>query len=93
MKLPARVLSIARLSSRMLMSIIVREDRAGEIGRCADCRHREHDRAALERAVPGLAVFGSAFGASVGVSRLCRRHDRLTSPHDHCAAFETDRQA
>ncbi|WP_413730317.1 hypothetical protein [Sodalis sp. RH22] len=41
----------------------------------------------MERKVPGLSALGSAFGASLGDSRLCLHHDRLVSPDDHCAAF------
>jgi hypothetical protein len=55
--------------------------------RCAACRHRLHDRQAIEQRVAGLAVFGSAYGASIGASRLCVLHDRLISPNDRCAQF------
>jgi hypothetical protein len=41
----------------------------------------------LEKRIPGLASFGSAYGASLGESRLCLRHDRLTMPRDRCIAF------
>ncbi|WP_175149708.1 hypothetical protein [Paraburkholderia ultramafica] len=56
--------------------------------RCASCRHRAEDRHSLEHGIPGLAVFGSGFGASVADSRLCRLHDQLVSPGDVCAQFE-----
>jgi hypothetical protein len=55
---------------------------------CAGCRHRAENRDSLEQGIPGLAVFGSAFGASVADSRLCRLHDQLVSPGDSCAQFE-----
>jgi hypothetical protein len=55
--------------------------------RCADCRHRLDDRLAIEQRVSGLAVFGSAYGASIGLSRLCVLHDRLVSPDDRCGQF------
>lgn len=55
--------------------------------RCADCRHRLNDRRAIEQRVAGLAVFGSAFGASIGASDLCIVHDRLISPDDRCGRF------
>ncbi|CAM2138799.1 conserved protein of unknown function [Pararobbsia alpina] len=55
--------------------------------RCRDCVHRASDRAGLESLIPGLSSLGSAFGASVGESRLCRIHDRLVSPDDHCGQF------
>jgi hypothetical protein len=42
----------------------------------------------LEQSIPGLAIFGSAFGASVADSRLCRLHDQLVSPGDACPQFE-----
>jgi hypothetical protein len=54
---------------------------------CAGCRHRAENRDSLEQGIPGLAVFGSAFGASVADSRLCRLHDQLVSPGDTCAQF------
>jgi hypothetical protein len=57
------------------------------VARCAACRHRHDDRQAIEQRVAGLIVFGSAFGASIGTSRLCLLHDRLVSPDDGCARF------
>lgn len=54
---------------------------------CVCCVHWADDPALLEARVAGLASFGSAYGASVGESRLCLRHDRLTQPVDRCAAF------
>jgi hypothetical protein len=54
---------------------------------CSRCRHWADDRALLEKRIAGLASFGSAYGASVGESRLCLRHDRLTMPRDRCVAF------
>jgi len=55
--------------------------------RCENCRFCLRDRDGTEQAIPGLAMLGSAFGASIGDSRLCRRHDRLVSPNDSCPAF------
>ena len=55
---------------------------------CAACRHCEHDRHVLEAMIPGLTSFSSGFGASVGETRLCRRHDQLISPGDSCIEFE-----
>jgi hypothetical protein len=57
------------------------------VPRCAACRYREDDRHTIERNVAGLAVMSSAFGASIGASRLCVRHDCLVSPDDFCAQF------
>lgn len=54
---------------------------------CGRCAYREDDRALLEARIGGLASLGSAYGASVGDSRLCVRLDRLVSPADHCAEF------
>ncbi|MEM5437871.1 hypothetical protein [Paraburkholderia diazotrophica] len=54
---------------------------------CADCRFRADDRHSLEQSIPGLAVFGSGFGASVADSRLCIVHDRLVAPRDSCGGF------
>jgi len=55
--------------------------------RCADCIHRLNDRRAIEQKVSGLAVLGSAYGASIGSSRLCLIHECLVSPEDRCAHF------
>jgi hypothetical protein len=55
---------------------------------CAGCRYRAESRDSLEQSMPGLAMFGSAFGASVADSRLCRLHDQLVSPADACPRFE-----
>lgn len=54
---------------------------------CADCRFRADDRHSLEQSIPGLAVFGSGFGASVADSRLCLIHDQLVAPRDSCNQF------
>jgi len=54
---------------------------------CANCRHRPDDRQAIEQGVTGLIVFGSAYGASIGASRLCLLHDRLVSPDDVSLRF------
>jgi hypothetical protein len=64
------------------------------VARCGRCAHWADNRALLEARIPGLASFGSAYGASVGESRLCLHHDRLMMPHDSCAAFveRTDQQ-
>jgi hypothetical protein len=55
---------------------------------CSRCAHWADDRALLETRIPGLASFGSAYGATLGASRLCLRHDRLVMPGDRCAGFE-----
>ena len=56
-------------------------------GYCARCAHWADDRALLEARIAGLASLGSAYGASVGASRLCLRLDCLTMPADRCEAF------
>ncbi|MGG1947594.1 hypothetical protein AB1286_22835 [Trinickia sp. NRRL B-1857] len=65
---------------------------AGRLARCGDCRHRNPDRATIERAVAGLVVLGSGYGASVADSRLCLLHDQFVSPDDVCPAFEALRK-
>ncbi|HEY0207724.1 hypothetical protein, partial [Acerihabitans sp.] len=62
--------------------------RQNDAARCARCRFCRRARADIERDIPGLSALGSAFGASLGDSRLCLRHDRLVSPDDRCAVFE-----
>ncbi|SAK91332.1 hypothetical protein [Caballeronia ptereochthonis] len=54
---------------------------------CGRCAHWADDRALLEARIAGLASLGSAYGESVGESRLCLVHDRLVMPRDRCAAF------
>lgn len=54
---------------------------------CGRCAHWADDRALLEASIVGLASFGSAYGSSIGESRLCLRHDRLVMPRDRCAGF------
>ncbi|GAB7537126.1 hypothetical protein [Burkholderia sp. 3C] len=54
---------------------------------CGRCVHRADDRALLEARIGGLASFGSAYGESVGDSRLCLKLDRLVSPGDACREF------
>lgn len=56
-------------------------------GRCRDCAFFAGDRSALEAGVPGLASMGSAYGATLGESRLCARFDRFVSPGDGCASI------
>lgn len=62
--------------------------RGNDAIRCARCRFYRPGLSELERDIPGLSALGSAFGASLGESRLCLRHDRLVAPYDRCAAFE-----
>lgn len=60
---------------------------ASPIPACARCAHWADDRALLELRIAGLASFGSAYGESVGRSRLCLIHDRLVMPRAQCAMF------
>ncbi|RDI97877.1 hypothetical protein DVT68_12300 [Dyella solisilvae] len=55
---------------------------------CLHCRHREEARQRLEPQLPGMASFGSAYGATVAESRLCGLHDCWVSPRDTCSQFE-----
>jgi hypothetical protein len=55
--------------------------------RCADCGHWSGARSSLEVDIPGLVSLGSGFGASAADTRVCRLHDRLTSPRDQCRSF------
>ncbi len=55
---------------------------------CAQCRFRRSDRAEIERRLPGLASFGSAYGASMAQSALCEVHDAWVSPQDGCSRFK-----
>ncbi len=61
--------------------------RGDALVRCAECGYWSHARSSLEVAIPGLVSLGSAFGASAADTRVCRLHDRLTSPRDGCRSF------
>jgi len=76
---------VSHASETNVVGQVRRAQTAGH--RCADCRLWLDDRLAIEQRVPGLAVFGSAYGASIGPSRLCVLHDRLVSPNDRCGRF------
>jgi hypothetical protein len=56
---------------------------------CRSCVHFDDDPGRLEREVPGILVFGSAYGSSRGHAGLCielgRFHDPL--PAGSCPAF------
>ena len=78
---------MSRVSATSTDVVVQARHQPMETPRCADCHHRLDDRQAIERRVSGLAVFGSAYGASIGESRLCVLHDRLVSPDDRCARF------
>ncbi|HET6554536.1 MAG TPA: hypothetical protein VFG49_13500 [Dyella sp.] len=54
---------------------------------CAHCRFRREDRSEIERRVPGMVSFGSAYGASIAASALCEVHDAWVSPGDGCSRF------
>jgi hypothetical protein len=56
-------------------------------GRCRACRHFTNRPMALERAIAGLASFGSGYASVLADNGLCRHHQRLRHPDDGCAAF------
>jgi hypothetical protein len=54
---------------------------------CEHCRFRCDDPREIERRLPGMASFGSAYGASIAASALCEVHDAWVSPRDSCSKF------
>ena len=54
------------------------------------CAHFDDDPGRLEAEVPGILVFGSAYGTSRGHAGLCAKLDRFQEPipADACPAFE-----
>ncbi|RAO77393.1 hypothetical protein CA260_05810 [Dyella jiangningensis] len=56
---------------------------------CEHCRFRRDDPREIERRLPGLVSFSSAYGASIGASALCEVHDAWVSPEDGCSSFRT----
>jgi len=57
--------------------------------RCADCRYFDNTPRALEAAVPGLRVMGSAYSSVRSGDGLCSRHERYLSGEHRCALFES----
>jgi len=55
--------------------------------RCAQCRHFTNEPFALERAMPGYAVLGSALGAVRADDGHCQRHQRCVGAASGCAQF------
>ncbi|MGB6452621.1 MAG: hypothetical protein WBE92_17870 [Steroidobacteraceae bacterium] len=56
--------------------------------RCADCRHFDNAPESLERAIPGLKVMGSGYGAVRAEDGLCEVHGRYLSADYRCADFD-----
>ena len=54
---------------------------------CLSCRHFCDDPAAVERALPGLAVLSSAHASVRGSDGLCLLHDAMTNGVRRCAGF------
>lgn len=52
---------------------------------CGTCRHFLDDRAAIEAAIPGLTVFGSAYASVTAGDGICRLHDTCITRRDGCA--------
>ena len=52
---------------------------------CASCRHFQADRAAIEAALPGLTVLGSAYASVTAGDGICTLHDTYLSRRDRCA--------
>jgi hypothetical protein len=66
----------------------VRLRRASAKGRrCAACRHFAGRPDELERAIPGLKILSSGYGATPFGTGLCRLSDRLTAARSTCADF------
>jgi hypothetical protein len=54
---------------------------------CGRCRHRVDDLRELELSVAGWSSLGSAYGAALGGSGLCRVRDCWVSWGDVCGRF------
>jgi hypothetical protein len=54
---------------------------------CKDCRFFVSAPAALERALPGLNILSSAYGAVRADTALCTHHDRFIVAAPACAQF------
>jgi hypothetical protein len=55
---------------------------------CARCRSFVAEAAALERAVPGLNILSSAYGAVRAHTGLCERHGTFVTASQCCADFQ-----
>jgi len=54
---------------------------------CEHCRSRCDDPCEIERRLPGVVSFGTAYGASIAASALCELYDAWVSPEDSCSRF------
>jgi hypothetical protein len=54
---------------------------------CRNCGHFMHDPQSLERALPGLAAFSSAYAAVRSDDGLCALHDRYVAGSSSCARY------
>ena len=57
---------------------------------CRACAYFRNDPADLERALAGLASFGSGYASVLGEDGLCDRHGRFSAAEGWCRDF-TDR--
>jgi hypothetical protein len=62
---------------------------------CRSCVHFDDDPGRLEAEVPGILVFGSAYGSSRGHAGLCTKLDRFHDPlpAHSCSSFEASAAA
>ena len=54
---------------------------------CSQCAHFHADPAALEAALPGLAILSSAHASVRSEDGLCLRQDRMTNGLRRCPDF------
>jgi hypothetical protein len=54
---------------------------------CRDCRFFVSAPAELERALPGLNILSSAYGAVRADTALCARHERFIVAAPACSEF------
>jgi hypothetical protein len=54
---------------------------------CLTCKHFNHEPAAVEAALPGLASLSSAYAAVRSDDGICAAHDRYVAASSACADF------
>lgn len=54
---------------------------------CNDCMYFQNDPKAIEAALPGLTILGSAYSSSRGDAGICEQQDVFLVPVEQCSDF------
>jgi hypothetical protein len=57
---------------------------------CQECRHFDNEAASLEKRLPGLTIFGSAYSSARGEAGICALSGRYLDAIKDCDSFERE---